>query len=438
MLRAFLRRGGSLLLVTDPARLSACPRVAGLGELYGLSALPGIVSDADTAHHVGSSATYPKPDCNKEHTVTATIGENCTVTMPSSHAIALPDKVPVGVTVTPVLSTSAQAVRLDSDGKTAISERAPCTSGLLPTLPSHRRTAAVVSGTLSALGSSSAFTSAAAEASGVRQLFLPPRLLPLYERNLYLRILLCHPRLHGRLLPVPPAPPLPSGRRRRRPPSPLPARPPACIRARRRRARRGDRDTEIRRYGDGIRWGTLERVPTPPQNFSRTNYYWWEPTFAPVPAFACALAWRRGLSLPLWCPRGGLPSLLPACLAFSLLFCPIFSPFPAGRGRQVFHARASPLASPRLYSTVRRENGRKRFPMSSAGSQGEGGPGRGTSAFEMVLPRGRDSQCRAGSAPPSPLRVPQRQGQPATTPLHPPCTPPTPIPTQSPKEQSSP
>ena len=30
-----------------------------------------------------------------------------------------------------------------------------------------------------------------------------------------------------------------------------------------------------------MRWGTLERVPHTPQNFSRTNYYWWEPTFVP-------------------------------------------------------------------------------------------------------------------------------------------------------------
>lgn len=165
LLRAFLRRGGSLLLVTDPARLSACPRVAGLGELYGLSALPGIVSDADTAHHVGSSATYLKPDCNKEHTVTATIGENCTVTMPSSHAIALPDKVPVGVTVTPVLSTSAQAVRLDSDGKTALSEPGTLHVGVAADLAVTSSDGGSRVGHFVWLGSSSAFTAAAAEAS---------------------------------------------------------------------------------------------------------------------------------------------------------------------------------------------------------------------------------------------------------------------------------
>ena len=74
---------------------------------------------------------------------------------------------------------------------------------------------------------------------------------------------------------------------------------------------------------------------------------------------------------------------------------------------------------------VRRKNDRKHFPMSSAGSQGEGGPGEmelsvadATAAFEMVLSpgAGRASAAR-GQAP---LRTPQRQGRQATTPLRPP------------------
>ena len=41
----------------------------------------------------------------------------------------------------------------------------------------------------------------------------------------------------------------------------------------------------------------------------------------------------RLLTLPLWCPQGGLPSLSPACPAFSLLFCPLSPrpPSPAGK-----------------------------------------------------------------------------------------------------------
>ena len=86
-----------------------------------------------------------------------------------------------------------------------------------------------------------------------------------------------------------------------------------------------------------MRWGTLERVPHTPQNFSRTNYYWWEPTFAPGSSLrlrSCMAA----LAIPAAVvPEGGLPFWLPAAPAFSLISSPIPpAPFPAGRGRPRF------------------------------------------------------------------------------------------------------
>ena len=91
---------------------------------------------------------------------------------------------------------------------------------------------------------------------------------------------------------------------------------------------------------------------------------------------ACLLC--RQPTLPFRTPQGGLPSLSPACPAFSLLSFPHPpAPFPAGRGRDYsfFMQGASPLASPGAEPMVRRKNDRKRLPMGSAGSQGEGGPG---------------------------------------------------------------
>ena len=131
---------------------------------------------------------------------------------------------------------------------------------------------------------------------------------------------------------------------------------------------------------------------------------------------------RRGLvpvgcqlTLPLWCPagacfscrlpplpfrhpQGGLPFSSPAYPAFGLLSCPLSPrpPSPPGKGetKVFFMQGASPLASPGLnpggtgspcQSGTRRggafgisnpaQNRKNRFPMSSAGSQGEGGPG---------------------------------------------------------------
>ena len=83
----------------------------------------------------------------------------------------------------------------------------------------------------------------------------------------------------------------------------------------------------------GCAGGLLKESPTPPRTFLERIIIGGSRRSRPVPAFACALAWRRGLSLPLWCPKGGLPSLLPACLAFSLPACPHPpSPLPGGKG----------------------------------------------------------------------------------------------------------
>ena len=76
-----------------------------------------------------------------------------------------------------------------------------------------------------------------------------------------------------------------------------------------------------------------------------------------VACLPCHCGTRRGAqggsrlpTLPLWYPAGGLLSLLPADLAFSLLSCPPSpkgkdippTPFPAGRGElRLFYARGS-------------------------------------------------------------------------------------------------
>ena len=87
-----------------------------------------------------------------------------------------------------------------------------------------------------------------------------------------------------------------------------------------------------------MRWGTLERVPHTPQNFSRTDYYWWEPTFAPGSSFRLRSC-MEALAIPAAVvPEGGACLLCcPPALPLVCFFAPIPpAPFPVGRGRPRF------------------------------------------------------------------------------------------------------
>ena len=180
-----------------------------------------------------------------------------------------------------------------------------------------------------------------------------------------------------------------------------------------------------------------------------------------APCIPAAEPGRRWLSLPLWCPRGAclvgrLPPLPLVCLP-----APIPpTPFPAGRGRpKVYFAGGSAPGTPGIKPPAALTEPAKRVPgVGLYPLRGGAGVAFRYPAVAWQLKRGSGEQCRQPrrggtggeelrrlrwSSPPGqgeqvpqgfiPLRVPQRQGLPATTPLHPPSPP-----TQSPKEQSSP
>ena len=101
----------------------------------------------------------------------------------------------------------------------------------------------------------------------------------------------------------------------------------------------------------GCAGGLLKESPTPPRTFLERITIGGNRRSRPVPAFACALAWRRWLSLPLRCPRGACPVGRLPPPAFSLPACPHPpDPLPGGKGetKVFFMQGASPLASPRL------------------------------------------------------------------------------------------
>ena len=102
---------------------------------------------------------------------------------------------------------------------------------------------------------------------------------------------------------------------------------------------------------------------------------------------SCQAGARRGLARLVACQP---------CLWFTFLPPIPPTPFPGGEGGELrlFHARGFAPCIPATEPMVAAKKDRKRFPMSSAGSQGEGGPGernypsQATAAFEMVLSPG--------------------------------------------------
>lgn len=108
VIRAFLEAGGSFLLATDPDCLETCPRAAGLGSLYGLTAEAGVVSEIDETYY-DELPTCIKPTLNSTNSISSLLLNNeIEVVMPNSHAITMETTLPAGVMVSPLLTTSGE------------------------------------------------------------------------------------------------------------------------------------------------------------------------------------------------------------------------------------------------------------------------------------------------------------------------------------------
>ncbi len=117
LIRAWMQKGGSLLLVTAPGCEKHENLMALTGE-YGFSALSGTVFDNDADYHSSSSMRDLFPKMNEKHAITYLPAANkFSMLMPSSHAIAIAETAPDNVTCTALATTSSSAYRVENESR---------------------------------------------------------------------------------------------------------------------------------------------------------------------------------------------------------------------------------------------------------------------------------------------------------------------------------
>ncbi len=115
LIKAYLNRGGSLMLTTSPDTVMNCPNLAGITAEFGLSAAEGMVTDISAGYYAsGTSTDVLTPDVNSGHDLYSVLyNYKVKPRMPRAHAITIASSLPTGVNATSVYTTSAAATRVE-------------------------------------------------------------------------------------------------------------------------------------------------------------------------------------------------------------------------------------------------------------------------------------------------------------------------------------
>ena len=165
LITAYLNGGGSLMLNTSPELAESCPNLNSVVAAFGLTAQNGLVQEGDTSFISGSQYTLV-PTVSAEHTATAYVTSGGFKPMlPDCHPIAVAEKLPEGVTVTPLFTTSDKAVLVTLDKTANLTE-----AGKLEVAVAAAKSVTTAEGTtktanLTWFASANAFTDTAAEGS---------------------------------------------------------------------------------------------------------------------------------------------------------------------------------------------------------------------------------------------------------------------------------
>lgn len=115
-IRAYLEKGGKLLLVTAPG-VSEMPNLLSVMSVYGLSAEDGIVLEGDSAHY------YQRPNflfpSVVSHSVTSQYMSSKYTLLPASHGIKIAETLPDGVNAKGIFVTTESSYIIPLDAENA-------------------------------------------------------------------------------------------------------------------------------------------------------------------------------------------------------------------------------------------------------------------------------------------------------------------------------
>ena len=184
LLQAYVKAGGSLILVTSPACVGF-ENLASVTSLFGMSATEGMVVDTKENYFYKENHQIVPPANTSIYPLYTLSSAGYYAYMPMSHGISIAETLPEKVSATPMFATSDEAYRISTDGeKTKLCDPATQYVGAYGILNGTSAEGTATVGKLAWFASSKAFTDeVASQFSGSNYFYFS--LMTRYMSDLY-------------------------------------------------------------------------------------------------------------------------------------------------------------------------------------------------------------------------------------------------------------
>lgn len=121
LLKSFVANGGNIILITFFRNFTTenMPNLVSLMEYYGMTVAEGMIIEGNSNNYYPNYPYYLLPKLNSSPLTESLDSTNIYVLMPNSHGINISSELRSGLTVYPILNTTAQSyIKLDPDSTT--------------------------------------------------------------------------------------------------------------------------------------------------------------------------------------------------------------------------------------------------------------------------------------------------------------------------------